>query len=386
MSGIKEIQNPVVNFLGGIDKPETNQRSQNKNGVTATSLPASAEWLEPISGKIVNPVNVQKTESPEEKFWVKLPSAETPKDQVSKKIRENLLRDEFGFDEKDLAAYIEKNGDKGFVIYNEKCEIWATDDEVKTWKTAEEKVEITVPKDKADELRGFRVGRVLDKSLEGIEDKNLRATVKTDLLKLLKAEGKDKISAAERLLNLGAGGNDLKTIRDAIRTLSEQPEARDSGVIQIVAAKMKLADTFQSQDEIQKMFDVASRKDIPFVEKITGDLNNGGIFDSNIKNNSAEIVSPMSKVKDRAFQNTQVDRNRVSDFKLSLERATLAAGGFDKVSGTPNPRANVNRDEAAWVNQQAADTYRAIGDTAEADKREMMVRRVRLMSGIIWKR
>ncbi len=58
----------------------------------------------------------------------------------------------------------------------------------------------------------------------------------------------------------------------------------------------------------------------------------------------------------------------------NLQTTAKTAGGFDNRTGKKSPTIKVNREEAAWVNRQAADVYRALGNEGEAQKREMMMR------------
>lgn len=112
MTDIKGIKNSFLNFLNEVDNSKLNKPLQNNNKVVSSLFPANGEWLESINGKIVNQVNLQQDKPTEESFWVRLPIAEIsdskvgkdtkPDDKLAGKLRDSLLREEFGFSNEDI--------------------------------------------------------------------------------------------------------------------------------------------------------------------------------------------------------------------------------------------------------------------------------------------
>lgn len=225
---------------------------------------------------------------------------------------------------------------------------------------------------KADELRNFRFRQVLGNSLDEMKDPILRESVREDLLKIYKAESSEKITSADRLIGLNVDHDDAAIIHKAIRKLSKQKETQNNAVLQITAAKIDLADIKSTQFQIQQKY-ARSEKFIPNVlDKLAVRQDADGLKPTTPKNTAELFLTDPGWTK--AFEETKDLRNKISDYKLNLERTTRTAGGFDKITGTRLPNAKVNNKEAIWVNSQAARAYREIGDGEEADRREIMVR------------
>ena len=364
MSGIKGIQNSFGGFLDKIGN------AADKLGNLKTSRPsfsANSGWINRLNEQIGGEPEVRT----KEKFSVKLPA-----DQDPQKLRDNLLRDNLGFTDEDIAEYDKLTENKGFYLINsKKPDKRATAKDVGNWKTANGFVEINVSNEKAAELRSFRVGRVLDKSLENIGDPLLRETVKTDLMKIYNAEGFDKTNAAERLINLEVENHDdARTIRDSIRTFAEQKETKNNPVVQILAAKIELADISRTQNKIASTFAKANEAKPTIINKLLDKKNDGGLLNSSIGRNPVDVLMPLTEADARALEQTKELRQKIAAYQAKLQTTAKTAGGFDGRTGKKSPTIKVNREEAAWVNRQAADVYRALGNEGEAQKREMMMR------------
>nr|MDQ3323414.1 hypothetical protein [Acidobacteriota bacterium] len=312
-------------FVGLFDKSR-NQPTNSTAEPSAMSklLPKDNEWLNNLHQKL-NPNFGNPPEKTDESFWVKLPP-----NRDARRIREDLLRENFGFEKGDIAAYDRETKNTGlFVSDSGKPDEWATSKEIGGWNIRDGYVEISVSKEKAAELRNFRVSRVIDKSLASIGDSFLRETVKKDLMAATAGKGSDKTRAADRLLNLAVENPiDAETVRNSIRVVAAQPENRNNAVLQIVAAKVELSG----------------------------------------------IMKEMSKTAARTAQDAEKLRRKISDYESDLEKTARIAGGFNKMSDAQAPNLKVNREEAVWANWQAADIYRQLGDEKKAVEREMMTR------------
>ncbi len=371
MSEIKGIQVLRIGLLEEPDKLKQAKSTQPDVEDIATLYSQNGEWLNPINQKLGNQLN-PKNDNPEkdETFWVKLPSDKSPQ-----KIRDRLLREEFGYNTKDIKEFDKRTDNKGFYLHDDKApERWATAKEVENWTNKDGYVKIDVSGERAQVLRNFRVGRVIDRSLEDINDPILRESLKDDLLKIYKENGLGKINAADRLMNLEIENHDdVAAIRKAIRTLADQKETQNNAVVQITAAKVGLADIAQTQNDIRKIFSDAERKSSNILAKMTEKRTTDSFLGLPKLKSPSEIIS-LDESFTKAFEKSKDLRKRVSDYKFDLERITQTAGGIDRITGKRDPNAKVNRIEAAWVNKRVADSYRAVGDESEANRREVMKR------------
>jgi hypothetical protein len=319
MSRLESVQNL---FVGLFDKSQDKPISSTAEPSAMSKLfPKDNEWLDNLHQK-ANPNFDNPTEKTDESFWVKLP----PK-RDARTIRENLLRDNFGFEKADVIAYDKETKNKGlFVSDSGKPDKWATSGEIGKWNIRGGYVEISLSKEKAAELRNFRVSRVIDKSLQGIGDTFLRAAVKKDLMWATAGEGLNRTQAADRLLNLAVENPvDAETIRSAIRTVAKQPENQNNAVVQIVSAKVDLAD-------------------------ITREMSKGN------------------------SQDAEKLRQKIFDYQSNVEKTARLAGGFNKLSDAQMPNSKINREEAVWANWQAAGIYGQLGDEKKAAERVMLAR------------
>lgn len=73
-------------------------------------LPKDDEWLDNLHQK-ANQNLGNPPENADESFWVKLPP-----NKDARRIRENLLRESFGFDKADIVAYVRATKNEGFYI------------------------------------------------------------------------------------------------------------------------------------------------------------------------------------------------------------------------------------------------------------------------------
>ena len=261
----------------------------------------------------------QPTDEARETFWVS-------KSADAKKISENLLRENFGFDETDVQAYRKLHGE--FKIFDDqKCEIAvkagkdcaaATADDIKNWKTVNGKVSVELKPETVESLRKFRLERVVDKAVNNISDDDLRESVKGDLMRVgASAGGEDRIGAAMRLMNIdGKSAADTDLARQAIKTVAEKPENKNNPVLNILAARIRLEEAVQNKNP--REFAEANRQ----------------------LTNAVRIVQG---------QDAQT-------------------GEFSKDARPPN------RAEAAWTNRQAAVLLRKIGNNDAAERRDMLAR------------
>lgn len=251
-----------------------------------------------------------------ETFWVSKPAD-------AKKIGENLLRENFGFDETDIQAYKKLYGE--FTIFDsQECETAAkagksctpaTIEDIKNWKTANGKVSVELKPEMIGFLRKFRLERVVDKAVNNIADADLRESVRKDLMQI-GASGEERIGAATRLMNIaGQDKSDLNLALQAIKTVADQPENKNNPITNILAARVRLDEAANSQ-------------------------------------------------------NSRV----ITEAKRQLTNAVRLAQGQDAQTGEFSKDARINRAEAAWTNRQAAALLRKTGNYPEADKREMMAR------------
>jgi hypothetical protein len=133
--------------------------------------------------------------------------------------------------------------------------------------------------------------------------------------KITTSEG-SKTDAANRLMYLeNVSETDSAKVREAIKTVANQPENKNNPLTNLVAAKINL--------------------------------------DEAIKNKDA-----------RGF----------SDAEVQMNKAVKLVQGQDTITGEYKKDAKVNRDEAAFVNRQVSQTMRSIGRTGEATERETLAR------------
>lgn len=250
-------------------------------------------------------------------FWV-------TKTTDSKTLKDKLLTEHFNFDKSDIEAYELRNG--AFVINDEKkCEIaksdgkactWATSDDIKNWRTENGKVPVTLSAQTIKNLQNFRQERLIDRVTSTISDENLRNQVKNDLLQVATSDNQTRNSAANRLMYLeNVGEKDLQATREAIQTIVSQPENKNNPMTNLVAAKFKLEDAIKREDL-------------------------RGVFDA----------------------------------EAQMNKAVKLIQGQDAITGEIKKDAKVNREEAAWLNRQVANTLRGIGREKEANERETLAR------------
>lgn len=309
MSGIKGIQNSIVNFLDEIGNLKNNFDSLQ---TFASTIPENNEWVNHLNEQIGERTDPETKET----FRVKLPA-----DQDPQKLRDNLLRDEFGFTDEDIKAYDKATENKGFYLSDsENMNERATAKDVKTWKTSNGFVEVNVENKMADDLRAFRINRVVDKSLENITDPFLRETVKSDLMKIYKSEGFDKTNAAERLLALEVENHDdARTIQTAIRTLSEQKETKNNAVVQILTAKVDLAEISRTQSEIRTILSEPDNTKPSVFDKILNKKPEDNQLIAPSKN-PIEILMPTSKKDIQLYEKTKDLRQKVSAYQANLKK------------------------------------------------------------------
>lgn len=331
MSKIEGFFSAAKSFLENISQKYT---ASIPNQSAKISLPNNSCW----SNNLIEQTNsnsddAQKT-SGEQKFWVE-------KSTDSKVLRDRLLRENFHFDNQDIAAYEDKIGQPFKITDDAKCDAatkigkscdWATAQDIKNWQTQNGKVSITLSAETIKSLQNFRRERVIDKSIANIADPALRELVKKDLLQITIGDG-NRIDAANRLLNLpNVSAEDLVKVREAVKNVAVQPENRDNPMTNLIAANVKL-------------------------------------YDTAIKlNQNAQNVGPID------LNESDVNLKReISDAEWQIVKAAKNASGVDNVTGKIANQ-NVNRQEAAWVNKQASIILRQTGNVREADYRERIGR------------
>jgi hypothetical protein len=133
--------------------------------------------------------------------------------------------------------------------------------------------------------------------------------------KITTSEG-SKTDAANRLMYLeNVSETDSAKVREAIKTVANQPENKNNPLTNLVAAKINL---------------------------------------------------------DEAIKNK--DARRFSDAEVQMNKAVKLVQGQDTITGEYKKDAKVNREEAAFVNKQVSQTMRSIGRTGEATERETLAR------------
>jgi hypothetical protein len=133
--------------------------------------------------------------------------------------------------------------------------------------------------------------------------------------KITTSEG-SKTDAANRLMYLeNVSETDSAKVREAIKTVANQPENKNNPLTNLVAAKINL---------------------------------------------------------DEAIKNK--DARKFSDAEVRMNKAVKLVQGQDTITGEYKKDAKVNREEAAFVNKQVSQTMRSIGRTGEANERETLAR------------
>ncbi len=328
-----------VNQLGSSNLTQPKKVFTPINRKPTDNLPKSKAWLNNISGKVTDD---KKPELPKEKFWV-------TKSSDSSKISDEVLKKHFNFDDNDIKAYTKKNG-KFTITDSGKCEIATKNNKVcaaatkedilgkpdKTgklvggWTTENGKVAVTLSAERVKELQNFRQERVIDKSLSEIKDPLLRQDVKSNLANLALGEGQTRVDAANKLMNMDVQSPvDAETIRRSITNLASQPENKNNATAQILSAKINLNAILEEKDKEPSLMFVGGEKSLEEIKQ------------------------------------------KVARYEVKLDKATDLAGGKDNFGGR---NLKTTREEASFVNNQAADIYDKLGNKGKAEEREMMSR------------
>ncbi len=255
-------------------------------------------------------------------------------------LKRELLRGHFHFSDEDIKAFEAKYGE--FIVNDEqKCTkknicTRATKQDIEGWATKNGKVSIDLTSETVKQLTDFRQERAIDRSAAKIADPILRETVKTELLNLATGEGQTRVDAARKLADADAATfDDAEAVRNAIRQAASEPEAQNNASLQILSAKVDLEKA-------------AADKQNAFSQMV----NSKGDFEKNA--------------------NFQILQKKVAAYENRLNRAIDAASGID--ARTKQRTINVNRAESAFVNLEAAELYKQLGEPQKAFEREMMSR------------
>lgn len=325
----------------------TSSLNTERNSPTSNLSPTKNTLILSMSKQsdLLNKIGTQNTKSSVENeskeiFWVR-------KGADGKQISENLLRENFNFDDDDLESYKKIYGD--LLVFDEnQCLVdkkaekacsFATPQQIQKWQTSADgqKVYVALPPATVKLLRDFKQERIIDKSLAAISDINLRQTVKKDLLEVLNSSSQKRVTAAENLINLETESlNDAEVIRNTIRLAARQPENQNNPFIHLLSAKTELNDAVANK---QKSFN--------FYVNSTGDEKNVW------------------------YRNAQ---KKFLEYEKQLQKSIDASAGIDVLNGRRLPNAEINRAESSWINLQLAEIYQQLDEPEKSKEREMIGR------------
>ena len=177
-----------------------------------------------------------------ETFWVR-------KGADGKEIAENLLRENFHFEDADVQSFKELYGN--FTVFDEKqCQDetgkacgTATKGQINKWETSADKTKVAValPKETIKTLRDFRQERLIERRVSDIADPQLRGQVEKGLKAVATQTGERRINALVNLSNvLETNSADGMRTRGIIKLVAGLPENAENPFTQILLAKVEL--------------------------------------------------------------------------------------------------------------------------------------------------
>ncbi len=240
---------------------------------------------------------------------VKKPPLPTLKNSTafSKQIRNDVLRDEFGYNDAEIAAFNVKYP-TGWVIEDNKYpNKWATDEQIKDAAVGTDGLIALVLEDPpwVKAVQSFRNGRIhnaVTTAVGAISDSNLQRRVSDDLNAILKLSGTERPTA----------------LRDLIAAVSSDPATKK----QVAEALSYLA--------------------------AQGNQNNPFIL--------------IARARASLFGN--------QDTGVSALLSAAVKNTFSGFSAGKNPASTPNSQEAAYINQEAAWMFGQIGNDGEFQKRD----------------
>lgn len=243
-------------------------------------------------------------------YSVKMPASRAPR-----LLRDELLRQCFGYTKADTNALDHAPDSPGFYLADRNhMERPATLKEAKAWPIRPDgTIEVPVTATKARELERFLATGTPMKTrahaaVAGITDPAIRARVESNLLQLAATTGEQRIRAAIKLSTLAQPNEPhANDILAATRSLADQPGCKTNAALRLALARMSVA------------------------------------------------------------SNPQQAKNLTWD-------AIKLASGHDPSTNFQRPGVRVDRAEAALVNQYAAQIFHATGDEYQAQQREMIGR------------
>ncbi len=165
-----------------------------------------------------------------------------PSDNSSRKIRDAVLEDFFGYAVADIAALDEQRKGYFYISDDVAPKEWATAEQVRNWKTdAQGRVEIAMPQTLIRNLREFlntRITSEINKATAFITDAALRTEVQGYLLKIFKSSGTERMFALDRLLVKVVGSLKLATkISKAVSYLVDNSNYKNNPFLALIKAE-----------------------------------------------------------------------------------------------------------------------------------------------------
>jgi hypothetical protein len=137
-------------------------------------------------------------------------------------------------------------------------------------------------------------------------------------------------TSRKKLMNMDVQSPvDAETIRRSITNLANQPENKNNATAQILSAKINLNAVLEEKDKEPSLMFVGGEKSLDEIKQ------------------------------------------KVARYEVKLDKATDLVSGKDNFGGR---NLKMTREEASFVNSQAADIYDKLGSKGKAEEREMMSR------------
>jgi len=182
---------------------------------------------------------------------VKKPSSPASKNSTifSKQIRNDILRDEFGYNDAEIAAFNIEHPTDCVIEDNKYPNKWATDEQVKNASVeADGLIALVLEKSWIKTVEDFRDRKILNavsSAVGAISDSDLQRRVSNDLDAILKLSGTERLTALRGLISAVSGDPATKKqVAEALSYLAAQGY-QDNPFILIARARASL---FGSQD------------------------------------------------------------------------------------------------------------------------------------------
>lgn len=258
-----------------------------------------------------------------EVFWVR-------KGTDGRKISENLLRDNFGFEDIDVQAYKKLYGElKIFdekqcatnIKENKECD-WTTPKQIEKWQTSADgqKVFVALPQKTVKFLQDFRQERLIERRVTEITDPEFRAQVENSLKTIVTKQEESRAAAFTNLKNaLENNSPDGKKAAEIVKLIADLPENKENPLTQMLLAKIELKEIFTGK---------------------------------NVMYNPKEVAA----------------------FKQRINRAADLASGFNETTKTRDPKKALSREEAKVLNEEAARLAEKHGNPSDLRFRTLLAR------------